>query len=193
MKSEADPQARPRVAKSTGPDGMTLAFDLESDASHGRTPRNLAIAIGLLGITAMAAVSARSTIVRAAPRTAVVFAAAGLSVNIPGLALDRVSARIVADGERRILVVTGEIVNASGRGEIARPLSVSVRGSQGEALYNWITPAPRQKVEAGERAAFMARLASPPASATGIVVEFDRSSSKGAHGARTQGSRTESQ
>ena len=172
---------------------MTLAFDLQSDAPHGRSSRNLALFVGLFAVTTMVAVGARSAIVRLAPRTAVVFQAVGLPVNLSGLALDHVAARIVADGERRILIVTGDIVNASDHGETARPLSVSVRGDQGDVLYTWLTPAPRQKVEAGERAAFVARLASPPASASGIVVEFDRSSTDRGHRRRVHGSRTESQ
>ncbi|MCA8895606.1 MAG: hypothetical protein KDA48_10155 [Amphiplicatus sp.] len=193
MKSKADRQARRRVAKSIGPDGMTLAFDLQSDAPRSGSSRNLVLFAVMLSITAMTAVGARSAIVRTAPRTAAAFEAVGLPVNLSGLALDHVAARIVADGERRILIVTGDIVNASDREESARPLSVTVRGDQGDILYNWITQAPRQKVAAGERAAFLARLASPPAGASGIVVEFDRSTTKGAHGARLQGSRTESQ
>ena len=178
---------------------MTLAFDVEPDARHDPSLRRLWIVLGLIGAGAMTAVAARATVVRFAPRTAAAFEAAGLPVTLSGLALDRVSARIVADGERRILVVAGDVVNASDRDEAAKPLSVTVRGDQGEVLYSWITRAPQQKVAAGERAAFVARLASPPANAVDTLVEFDRAATIDGRtresGARTrlQGSRTESQ
>ena len=178
---------------------MTLAFNVEPDARNGASLRRMWIVPGLVGAGTMTAVAARATVVHFAPRTAVAFEAAGLPVTLSRLALDRVSARIVADGERRILVVAGDVVNSSDRDELAKPLSVTVRGDQGEVLYNWITRAPQQKVAAGERAAFVARLASPPANAFDTLVEFDRAAKTDgqARESRTritpQGSRTESQ
>ncbi len=116
-----------------------------------------------MALAAMAVVGARSTIVRLAPRTAILFAASGIPVNLTGLNFERVTAKIVVDGDRRVLVVEGELANSGARDEVARPLAVSVRGDGDEALYTWVTRAPQQKIGAGERAAFVARLASPPA------------------------------
>ncbi|HMN72487.1 MAG TPA: hypothetical protein PKA55_11540 [Rhodoblastus sp.] len=152
---------------------MSLAFEADFDPPDHRGQR-LAIALGILAIGVMTVAAARATIVRLAPRTAILFEASGLPVNLTGLALDRITAKIVADGDRRILVVEGDLVNNGARDEVARPLAVSVRGEGDEALYTWVTRAPQQKIAAGDRAAFVARLASPPAKGTSVAVEFDR-------------------
>lgn len=184
------------AARSSG-SNMTLAFDDDLTPSPAR--RRLPLVIGFACLAAMAVVGARAQFVRVAPRSAVLFEAAGLPVNLTGLTLERVSAKEMADGERRVLVVEGDIVNSSDRDEVARPLSVSVRGDGNEPLYTWITRAPRQTVASGERAAFVARLASPPSSGASVIVEFERTDTKTAAAkkpatrARLQGSSTESQ
>jgi len=178
MESKADQRQGSRigfVAISLDLNDMTMPIDAEF-VSDGRGPhRRLPIILGLLAVSAITALGFRATLVRHAPKTAVLFDAAGMPVSITGLALDRVSARIVADGDRRILIVEGDVVNTSDRDEPARPLSVAVRGDRDEALYSWISLAPQQKIAPGERAAFVARLASPPAAGAVVVVEFDRS------------------
>lgn len=134
--------------------------------------------LGLLVAAAMVAVGARTSIVRLAPRAGVLFEAVGLPVIMGGVAIERVGARIALDGDRRVLVVEGDLVNPGDRAEPARPLLVSVRGADGQPLYAWTTRAPQQQLSGGERAAFVARLASPPANASSIVVEFDRGESE---------------
>lgn len=176
---------------------MTLAFDESPTSDPAR--RRLPLVLGIVCVAAMAVVGARAQFVRIAPRSAALFEAAGLPVNLTGLNLERVSAKVVADGERRVLVVEGDIVNISDRDEIARPLAVSVRGDGNEPLYTWITRAPRQTVAPGERAAFVARLASPPSGGANVIVEFERADARSAatkkpgSRARLQGSSTESQ
>lgn len=184
-------------AARTSGSNMTLAFDEDMASRPAR--RRLPLVLGVACLVAMAIVGARAQLVRLAPRSAALFEAAGLPVNLAGLTLERVSAKVVADGERRVLVVEGDIVNSSERDEIARPLAVSVRGDGNEPLYAWITRAPRQTVAAGERAAFVARLASPPSGGANVIVEFERADTKTATTkkpgtrARLQGSSTESQ
>ncbi|MFT4098036.1 MAG: hypothetical protein QM651_13040 [Rhodoblastus sp.] len=152
---------------------MSLACEAEFDPPDHRR-RGLAIALGVMAVAAMTIAAARATIVRLAPRTAILFAASGMPVNLTGLNLERVTAKIVADGDRRILVVEGELANNGARDEVARPLAVSVRGDGDESLYTWVTRAPQQTIVAGARAAFTARLAAPPARGTSVAVEFDR-------------------
>ena len=176
MKSKAvrDPGGRGLApTNQSGPTDMSLAYEAEFDPPDHRR-RGLTIALGAMAVAAMTVAGARSTIVRLAPRTAILFAASGIPVNLTGLNLERVTAKIVVDGDRRVLVVEGELANNGARDEVARPLAVSVRGDGDEALYTWVTRAPQQTIGAGERAAFMARLASPPAKGTSVAVEFDR-------------------
>ncbi len=183
---------------------MTIAFDADFQDFPSKSKSRLPLVIAIVALSAMAVIGARGTVVRFAPRTAVLFEALGLQVNLKGLSIDRVNAKILADGDRRILVVEGDLVNSGDRAEAARPLAVSVRGADGQQLYTWTTRAPQQEVGVSDRAAFVARLAAPPADAASVVVEFDREGAdpslqaKGAAkkgGARPlfQGSSTESQ
>jgi len=183
---------------------MTIAFSSDFQAPRSRNQISTPIGIAFCALLAIGAIGARAAIVRIVPPAAVLFEAIGVSVNLPGLALERVKARIVADGERRILLVEGDLVNPGGKVAVAKSLIVSLRGQDGQTLYSWTTPAPQQDLAAGDRAAFLARLASPPAAATSVQVEFERPDlasseqlarpgappkAKRAH----QGSRTESQ
>lgn len=153
---------------------MTIAFSADFDAQRNDRSGRWPVVLGLLAVATIGAVGARTPIVRLAPRAAALFELVGLPVNLSGVALERVGARIAFDGDRRILVVEGELVNAGDRAEIARPLLVAVRGADDELLYSWTTRAPQRQVSGGERAAFVARLAAPPANAASVLVEFDR-------------------
>lgn len=121
----------------------------------------------------MAAISARATIVRFAPRTAVLFEAAGLPVNLAGLGIQRVSAQIIPDGDRRVLIVRGDVTNGKMQSDSAPAMRVSVRDDFGQVLYSWTVRPPRQRIEPGESAAFLARLASPPAEGRTVSIEFE--------------------
>ncbi len=155
----------------------------------------LAVGMGLVGL--------RNPIVAAAPRVATLYELAGLKTNLAGLELARVSARTVLDGDRRVLLVEGDVVNRTEQTRPARGMNVSVLGSDGATLYSWNVATPRQSLAAGEQAAFVARLASPPTAGEQIAIEFNRSQETAAPGRRgddrknrnpmVQGSRTESQ
>ncbi len=196
--------ANARLAAPPGQYGMTIAFDADFDAGPAKASKRLPLVVAVLAVAAMVSIGARGTIVRFVPRTAVLFEALGLPVNLKGLSIERVNARIVADGDRRILVVEGDIVNAGDRAQPAQPLSVTLSGEDGQSLYSWTTRPPQQELSGGDRAAFVARLASPPMNAVGVLVEFDRNGAapssagkaavkKGAARPLPQGSSTESQ
>ena len=135
--------------------------------------RRRALVVVALACGAMAAIGLRTSIVRLVPQTAVLFEAAGLPVNVVGLDVARVSARIVADGERRILVVDGDVANAGAQSKGVPPIKVSLRDEAGQQIYTWTAKPQRQDIAPGERIGFSARLASPPQQATSAVVEFE--------------------
>ena len=170
--------------------------DVEGGPNVGRVALTLFAAAGF----AMSVVAARAQIVRIAPYSAALFEALGLQVNLAKLDIARATARIVADGERRFLVVDGEVANSGSEIRTVPPMRVSVRSADRQSIYTWTTNPTRQKIEPGERAAFSARLAAPPADGADVVVEFDRAGDSPAHRTpkttavrRYQGSRTESQ
>ena len=164
--------------------------------------RPVAGCLAVAGV-AMALVGFRASIVQIAPQAAALFDILGLHVNLLNLDIARTSAHISMDGDRRVLIVEGEVANTTSAPRTIPPMKVSVRSTEGQTLYAWSTQPTRQRIEAGERAAFSARLVAPPLDGVDVVVEFERPADRAAipqpvaarKGAppRFQGSRTESQ
>jgi len=123
-------------------------------------------------IGAMALIVLRDKIVRVSPRAATPFAALGLPVNLDGLAFSDLRSRVAMEGARKALLIEGEIVNLRRDAKSLPPLTLSVRGSDGQAKYAWTTRAPKARLEPGERVAFHARLASPPEDGAEVLVHF---------------------
>lgn len=123
-------------------------------------------------VAAMALIGLRTPLVRRVPAMAAVYEAVGLPVNLAGLALRDVRARIVRDGNRRVLVTEGEIVNIRREENHVPSLALAVRGANGLPRYSWTAPAPKTRLEPGEAVAFRARLAAPPEEGVAVVVRF---------------------
>ncbi|MEK8092998.1 hypothetical protein WOC76_10760 [Methylocystis sp. IM3] len=139
-------------------------------AKRDRWPIIATIIAIVLGSSALIAM--RERIVRIFPPMATGYRLIGAPVNLAGLELRDVRARIVTDDGRRVLVTEGEIVNLRREPNRPPPLSLSVRGANGLARYVWTTPAPKARLEGAETIAFSARLASPPEDGTEVFVRF---------------------
>jgi hypothetical protein len=133
-------------------------------------PAIAAIAAVVLGV--MALIGMREKIVRVLPPAAAVYSAAGLPVNLAGLELRDLRSRIVLDGPRKVLTIEGEIVNIRREANRVPPVALTVRGENGLSRYAWTAPAPKSRLEAGEKIAFRARLASPPHDGADVLVRF---------------------
>ncbi len=124
----------------------------------------------IMGVTALIAL--RGKIVDVAPPTAKVFALIGLPVNLNGLELRGLHARIEMDGARKVLAIEGEIANLRHESTPAPPVALTVRGEDGQAKYAWTTRAPKSRLEPGETVTFRARLASPPETGADVLIRF---------------------
>jgi hypothetical protein len=149
----------------------------EDSRTRGGTPGRLRIlsarlAFLLLLAAPMAAVAAREKVVAMAPFTAPAFSAIGLPVNVRGLAIEDVSARLGAVGEKNVLVVEGWIVNLRPGQTPAPDLRIALRGADGRDLYVWTTRAPTRRLERAQRVRFAARLEAPPDGARDAIVKF---------------------
>lgn len=160
----------------------------------GRTPggrKSFQVTSGLAAVTVFAtavivlsAISFRVPLVRAVPSTAKLFAAAGLPVNVLGLALGDVASNFDEEAGRRVLVTEGTITNATRR-ELAVPdLELTVLGAEGETLYQWSAKPPSGEIAAEETKRFSIRLASPPPAGTQVLVTFLPTSGAGAVASR---------
>lgn len=135
-----------------------------------RPPVFKTAAVVLVGV--MALIGLRERVVRLSPLAAPAYAAVGLKVNLAGLELRGVRSQIMLDGERRVLAIEGEIVNLRREANRLPPVALTVRGENGQAKYAWTAPAPKSRLEAGEKIAFRARLASPPFDGVDVLVRF---------------------
>jgi len=124
----------------------------------------------IMGVTALIAL--REKIVDLAPPAAKVFALLGLPVNLNGLELRGLHARIEMDGARKVLAIEGEIANLRHESTPAPPVALTVRGEDGQAKYAWTTRAPKSRLEPGETITFRARLASPPETGADVLIRF---------------------
>ncbi len=175
-----DIQPRPTLAGSLAPFRGAAAA---ARTAGRRTPRlrrfgarvrrlaaPVACAAALAG--AMAAVAARAEIVAAMPATGGLYAAIGLPVNPRGLAIADVSARLGAGGDKSLLAVEGALVNLRDKETAAPNLRIALRAADGRELYVWTTRPPKDRLAAGERAHFIARLAAPPPGVVDALVKF---------------------
>jgi predicted Zn finger-like uncharacterized protein len=175
-----DIQPRPTLAGSlapfrgAAPAARTAAKTISLSRRLGARLRRLAVAaacaVALAG--AMAAVAARAAIVAAIPATGGLYAAIGLPVNPVGLTIDDVSARLGLGGDKSLLVVEGALVNLRGKQTVAPNLRIALRAADGRELYVWTTRPPKDRLAAGERAGFVARLAAPPPGVVDALVKF---------------------
>jgi hypothetical protein len=131
-------------------------------------------------LAATLALAARSPIVRVAPATAAVYAALGLPVDVRGLSITDVRAEVQpqSEGEGELLV-TGEIANLGAAQTPTPNLRLALRGEDGRELYVWTARGPKASLEARERVAFRARLASPPSGVREVLVKFVTPGDKG--------------
>ncbi len=148
--------------------GPTLARRL------ARVARKLAAPLAAAALLAgsMTAIGARQSIVAAAPIAADAYAAIGLPVNLRGLAIEDVRARVGESGDKKILMVEGAIVNLREAETAAPALRIALRAADGRELYVWTTRAPKDRLARGERVRFAARLATPPGGIADALVKF---------------------
>lgn len=114
----------------------------------------------------------RAQVVRLLPETAALYAVIGLPVNLRGLEFERVRGELVREGNARLLVVEGEIVNPGETSLAVPPIALGVLGEGATPLYRWTTEPERATLAGGERVRFRARLVSPPQEGRQVLVRF---------------------
>ena len=133
----------------------------------------LAAGLALLALVPLGLVG-RAGVVRAMPRSAGLFSAIGLPVNLRGIDLaDVVATRSPAAGnEPAKLRVEGMLRSVSSNAVSVPALTVELHDGHGETIQSWVVPAPRSSLEPDESARFQASLPAPPAQGVGVLVRF---------------------
>jgi predicted Zn finger-like uncharacterized protein len=133
---------------------------------------HLQIAIIALLVVDVILVAWRKDIVRFLPQTAPFYAAIGLPVNLRGVTFDGLSTSTEANAGVPILVVQGNIVNATAAVANLPRLKLIIRNAAKQEVYSWTTAPPRAQLPPFEAVGFRTRLASPPPGAHDVVVRF---------------------
>lgn len=153
---QAAPGKRAAVAAKAGPPITEVAG-----------PWVLAAAAAML----IGAFAFRAPIVSAIPDFARLYASVGLPVNLRGLEFRAVTATRDIENGAPVMIVQGTIANVSGTEAPLPPIRIALRNG-GQEVYAWMVEPSRPSLGAGLSAPFRARLASPPASADGVMVMF---------------------
>jgi len=178
MTPVGSPDNRRRIGKARGEivaSGAERGRDFPAGRRSRAGGRNaILLTLGMVGaIAAVVLPVARPDLVlRALPRLAPVFAAAGLAVNLRGLAFERVTARFDDIGGARFLAVEGILRNVAAQARAAPRLRITLSDAKGRPVYFWTTGSGVKSLQAGEAAPFRARLAAPPADAQSVTVDF---------------------
>lgn len=135
-----------------------------------------AVCVGLVAVAGLALV-ARSTVVRAMPQTASLYASIGLPVNLRGIDLrDVVAFQTIGEGGVGQLMVEGDLVGVAHDARPVPAIAIEVRDGRDQTIYRWSIPAPRPTMGDGERARFRASLSAPPAQGRSVQVRFAEAS-----------------
>jgi hypothetical protein len=144
----------------------------ELGAADGRFRRPLtAIAVTLALSAGVAFLGGKAVVMAIAPAAAPLLSALGLA-SAHDLVIDGVHARVSGEGDRAVLAVEGELVNAQPREAQVPDLDVTLVGADGSKLYTWRAHAPKPTLAPGERESFRTRLEAPPAGVAQALVKF---------------------
>jgi hypothetical protein len=125
----------------------------------------LAAAWGLL-------IGGRAQIVTFLPAAAPAYAALGLTVNLRQMDVLGVTARLVEEDARKILLVEGQIRNIGAAPRTPPRMRLAIEDKLGREIYFWTAAPPKSRLNPGETAYFRARLAAPPEEGAEVRVRF---------------------
>ena len=124
------------------------------------------LCVGLVGGT----VRAREPIVRMIPRTAALYAAAGLPVNVRGLEIQQLAP---AQMTSTSITVAGKIRNVTGRRVSLPRVAFEIRDVSGKPLLSWSESLPQRSLGEGQVLAFASAPHDLPPDSRTVFVRFE--------------------
>ncbi len=187
--SVVPPQGAVPADEALSDDGKTIAHvgeDIETLAARRarasqRTGRRFRFAFRRPGVpmiilimlaTLAALIAWRGAVVRLLPQTATLYAGVGLPVNLRGLTFENLKTVHEFQDGVTVLVVTGNIANATRNAVEVPRLRFALRNGMGQEIYAWTALPARSPLGPGETLAFRTRLASPPSDGRDVAVRF---------------------
>jgi hypothetical protein len=167
-----------RAAEHPGPAPSAAAKFRAQQAERMRKDRARA-AIAVWGATgaAVAASAAgmvlfRQDVAELWPRSASAFAALGLDVNVYGLEFYDLAVQRSFDGDKPVLVVSGEVRNIGRDNKMIPPVRLSLRDDNSHEIYQLVNAISDQPLAAGAATPFQIRVENPPADAVDLEATF---------------------
>ena len=143
----------------------------KAERRHRRVPRGVTLGLASLALVSLT-IGARARIVQLVPRTAALYGAAGLPVNLRGLAFRGVHSQRLEPSAADV-VVSGDIRNVThGRVRIPR-LTFVVRDRDGNEIARWSETAPARLLAAGRTLSFASTPHAVPPESRAVLVEFE--------------------
>ncbi len=132
--------------------------------------RPFALSLGCL-LLATGLIARRAAIVSIVPRTAGLYAALGLPVNLRSLALGEIKTTRGDDGATRV-AISGRIHNLVSSRTVVPRLDFDLRDARGTVLATWSQDPPTRALAANAFVAFTTEAPATPAGAEDVVVRF---------------------
>ena len=160
-----------------GPDVLpaTPAHAMPLPEEGGRGHLRVVAGLGAIVATLMLLIGARTAVVRAIPRAEALFAAAGMPVNVRGLAFDTVAV-VPGTAESHDVAIAGQVRNIAARRLGMPRLAFEVRDAAGAELLAWTETAPARALAAGGVVAFRSAPHVLPEQARSVTVHFETDS-----------------
>ena len=129
----------------------------------------------LLLLVAGGAVVERQRITALWPPAAELYEMAGLEVapSSEGLALRNVHSASERSDGGIVIVIKGEVFNASGRARLVPALRAELRNANEQVLRSWTIAPAKERLAPGESTPFTDRFANPPSGAVDLMMTFD--------------------
>jgi hypothetical protein len=158
------------------PESSFVPRNRNSEPQGGGTLKYWILLVLIIAGSSGAAFWSRDTIVHHFPAANKVFMIAGYPANTLGYGLKIFEPKTFLEvkGKKRILGVSGQIMNETGKIIEVPLLKAILIGTQGEDLVGWSFEAKGARILPGEKVEYETATENPPRGATGLRITFTR-------------------
>lgn len=128
--------------------------------------------VAVILVIGWSAANYRSQIVGIWPQSASLFSRLGMAVNTRGLDFADIRHTNQTEDGQPVLVITGKVVNVTGKQLDVPPLRVILSDANKTAIYDWSFEPSRHALAPGQAIAFHTRLSNPPSATRHVQLRF---------------------
>jgi predicted Zn finger-like uncharacterized protein len=128
--------------------------------------------VAVILVIGWSAANYRSQIVGIWPQSASLFSKLGMAVNTRGLDFADVRHMNETEDGQQVLVITGKVVNVTGKPLDVPPLRVTLSDANKHGIYDWTFTPSSAALAPGQSVAFRTRLSNPPSATRHVELRF---------------------